>query len=70
MAGLNDPSRKALPPAAGGSISGHRVLLAVLMFVIFIAAVTGVVMTISSGQPAMAIAIGLVAAAFFCRVGC
>jgi hypothetical protein len=70
MAGLNDPSRKTLPPAAGGSISGHRVLLGVLLFFIGIAAITGVAMTLSSGQPQLAIAIGLVAAAFFCRVGC
>ncbi len=73
MVGLNDgPSlhpKKALPPAAGGSISGVRVLMGILVFFIGVAAVTGVAMAVMSGQPAMAIAIGLVAGAFFCRVG-
>lgn len=62
-------SKKQLPPAAGGSISGMRVLMGVLLFLIGIAAVTGVAMAASSGQPALAIAIGLVAGAFFCRIG-
>jgi hypothetical protein len=63
-------SRSALPPAAGGSISGMRLLLGVLLFVIGIAVVVGVAMAASSGQPAIAIAIGLVGVAFFTRVGC
>jgi hypothetical protein len=70
MAGLGkDPlgQKKALPPAAGGSISGHRVLMGILLLLI---AVSGVAMAASSGQPTLAIAIGLIAAAFFCRVGC
>jgi hypothetical protein len=70
MAAFNDPSRKTLPPAAGGSISGHRVLMGVLLFLIGIAAITGVAMTLASGQPTLAIAVGLIAAAFFCRIGC
>ena len=74
MVGLGkDPleqSKNALPPAAGGSISGTRVLMAILLVLIAVAAVTGVAMSVSAGQPALAIAIGLVAGAFFCRVGC
>lgn len=74
MVGLDDGpgqrSKKALPPAAGGSISGTRVLMGVLLLLIGVAAVTGVAMAAASGQPALAIAIGLISAAFFCRVGC
>ena len=62
--------QRALPPAAGGSISASRLLMVVLVLAIGIAAITGVAMAVTSGQPAMAIAIGLVAGAFFCRVGC
>ncbi|BBZ00740.1 hypothetical protein MCHIJ_01770 [Mycolicibacterium chitae] len=73
MVGFDDgpvgQSKKALPPAAGGSISGHRALLAVLLFVIGVAVVTGVAVAVMSGQVAVAIAIGLVGAAFFSRVG-
>ena len=61
---------RPLPPAASGSISGTRLLMAVLLLAIAVAAITGVVMAAASGQPAMAIAIGLVSSAFFCRVGC
>lgn len=63
------PSRNALPPAAGGSISGTRVYLAMLLIVIAVAAIVGVVVAASSGQPTVAIAIALISGAFFCRVG-
>jgi hypothetical protein len=64
------PVGQPLPPAAGGSISGHRLLMAVLLVLIAIAAISGVSMALMSGQPAVAFAIGLVSAAFFCRIGC
>ncbi|CAJ1508559.1 hypothetical protein [[Mycobacterium] burgundiense] len=67
--GTAGQSKKALPPAAGGSISGHRALLGVLLLLIGVAVVTGVAVAVMSGQPAIAIAIGLVGAAFFSRVG-
>ena len=73
MAGLrNGPlgPRRALPPAAGGSINGMRVLMGVLLLVILVAAIMGVVVALSTGQPTVAIIIGLLAAAFFTRVGC
>jgi hypothetical protein len=74
MVGIDhDPvgeSRKALPTAASGSISPRRILLAILLLLIAIAAITGVAMAITSGQPTVAFAISLVTAAFFCRVGC
>jgi hypothetical protein len=62
--------RRALPPAAGGSINGMRVLMGILLFVILVGAIMGVVVALSSGQPTVALIIGLVAAAFFARVGC
>jgi hypothetical protein len=63
-------SRTAMPPAAGGSINGMRVLLGLVLFVIAVASIMGVVVALSSGQPTVALIIGLVAAAFFARVGC
>lgn len=62
--------RSALPPAAGGSINGMKVLLGLLLLLILAGAVTGVLVALSSGQPQVAVIIGLVAAAFFARVGC
>jgi hypothetical protein len=62
--------RAPLPPAAGGSINGMRLLMGLILLVIAIGAVMGVVVALSSGQWQMALIIGLVAAAFFARVGC
>jgi hypothetical protein len=60
----------ALPRNAGGSINGHRLLLGIVLVMIAIAAVTGIVVSLASGQPTAALIIGLVSAAFFARVGC
>ncbi len=62
--------RTAMPPTAGGSINGHRMLMGLLLLLIGIAAIAGVLVAVSSGQPTIALIIGLVAAAFFARVGC
>jgi hypothetical protein len=62
--------RNALPRAGGGSINGTKVLLGLVLLLIAIASITGVVVAVSSGQPQIALIIGLLAAAFFCRVGC
>ena len=74
MTGPNDgslgPSRNTLPRAVGGSINGTRVLLGLVLFVIAIASIMGIVVALSSGQPTVALIIGLVAGAFFARVGC
>lgn len=74
MVGIDDrsarQSTKALPPAASGSVHGVRVLMAIVFVLIAIASVTGVVFAMASGQPTAAIAIGLVAGAFFCGVAC
>jgi hypothetical protein len=63
-------SPTALPPVAGGSINGMRVLMGLILFVIAVAAIMGVVVEVASGRPQVALIIGLVAAAFFARVGC
>ena len=74
MAGSqNGPLRRPrveLPHPAGGSINGMRVLMGILLLVILVAAIMGVMVSLSSGQPTVAIIIGLLAAAFFTRVGC
>jgi uncharacterized membrane protein len=59
-----------MPPAAGGSINGTRLLMALLLLAIAVGAIMGVVVALSSGQPTVALIIGLVAGAFFARVGC
>jgi hypothetical protein len=70
MARVHDVSRNGLPPAAGGSINGMRVLMAFVLLFIGIAAIVGISMALSSGQWQFALLIGLVCAAFFSRVGC
>ncbi|BBZ30022.1 hypothetical protein MMAD_43170 [Mycolicibacterium madagascariense] len=45
-------------------------LMGILLLLIAVGAITGVVVALSSGQPTIALVIGLVAAAFFTRVGC
>ena len=64
------PPQTALPRAAGGSINGMRILMGLLLLAIAVGAVIGVLVALSSGQPTIALIIGLVAAAFFTRVGC
>ena len=65
-----DNAKLAPPRAGGGSINGMRILMALLLLAIAVGAITGVVVALSSGQPTVALIIGLVAAAFFTRVGC
>jgi len=64
------PRRPAIPPAAHGSINGMRILMGLLLLVIAAGAITGVFVALSSGQWQVALIIGLVAGAFFARVGC
>lgn len=47
-----------------------RWLMALLLVVIALTAVSGVVMAAMSGQTPLAVAIGLISLAFFSRVGC
>ena len=73
MAGLNNRTSRSgngLPPAAGGSVNGVRLLLAIMFVLIAIASITGVVFAVMTGQPTVAVATGLIAAAFFCGVVC
>ena len=44
--------------------------MGLLLLLIAVGAVMGVVVALTSGQPTIALIIGLVAAAFFARVGC
>jgi hypothetical protein len=65
--GESKPARLIIPSS---SIDGDRVLLGVLLLVIGVSAIVGVVVAAVSGQPTVALIIGLFAAAFFSRVGC
>jgi hypothetical protein len=62
-------SQTAVRRAAGGAVNGTRILLGVILLLIGIAAIGGVVVTLRNGQTDAAIVIGIVAAAFFTRVG-
>ncbi|MGX9670769.1 hypothetical protein [Mycobacterium sp. HM-7] len=54
-----------------GAVNGRRVLLmGTLLLLIAVAAVSGIVFAMSSGQPQVALIIGLVSAAFFSRIRC
>ncbi|KUH71421.1 hypothetical protein AU184_15725 [Mycolicibacterium novocastrense] len=56
---------------AGGADQHHvRWFYVLLLTVIAIAAIAGVASTLAMGQPQVAFVIGLVAVAFFSRVGC
>jgi hypothetical protein len=58
------------PPGAGGSVDGIRWMKALLLAVIAICALAGIVSTAAMGQTQAALAIGIIAMAFFSRVGC
>jgi hypothetical protein len=53
-----------------GAVNGHRLLMGILLMLIAVAAISGIVFALSTGQPTVALVIGLVAGAFFSRVGC
>ena len=57
------------PVRPGGAIH-VRWITVLLLAVIAIAALAGIVSTAAMGQTAVSIAIGIVALAFFSRVGC
>ncbi|MGV0851987.1 hypothetical protein [Mycolicibacterium phlei] len=56
-------------PVRPSSAIGVRWFYVVLLALIAIAAIVGVVSTASMGQTPLAIAIGLIAVAFFSRIG-
>jgi len=54
-----------------GAVNGHRVLfMGIVLMLIAVAAISGIVFALSTGQPTVALIIGLVSGAFFSRVGC
>jgi hypothetical protein len=61
---------KTTPSRAGGSLDGTRWVYGLLLAFIAIAAVAGIVSTAALGQTQAALAIGIIALAFFSRVGC
>lgn len=63
MSGAGKPI--VVTPRWNRVLSAHRVVLAVLLVAIFIAAVTGVFVAVSMGQTTAAFAIALVAGGFF-----
>jgi hypothetical protein len=72
---LGDESRavtgsKTTLSGAGGSLDGMRWVKGLLLAVIAICAVAGIVSTAALGHTQAALAIGIVALAFFSRVGC
>jgi len=72
MVGVNDDPM-GHPPAAGPMASGSvttRWLVGTLLFLIGIAAIVGIVVTTTIGQPTVALIIALFAGAFFSRVAC
>jgi uncharacterized integral membrane protein len=56
--------------AANPHVDHHRWMIGILLLLIAVSAVTGVVVALTMGQTTAALIIGLVAAAFFTRVGC
>jgi hypothetical protein len=58
-------------PVRTGADQHHvRWFYVLLLVVIAIAAIAGIVSTMAMGQPQVAFVIGLVAVAFFSRIGC
>jgi hypothetical protein len=54
-----------------GAVNGQRVLLmGIVLMLIAVAAVSGIVFALTTGQPTVALIIGLISGAFFSRVGC
>lgn len=64
------PGSERTPPGAGGSLDGIRWMKGLLLAVIAICALAGIVSTAAMGQTQAALAIGIIALAFFSRVGC
>ncbi len=56
--------------AAAAHVDHHRWMIGILLLLIAISAITGVAVALTMGQTTAALIIGLVATAFFTRVGC
>ncbi|WP_101952001.1 hypothetical protein [Mycobacterium sp. 3519A] len=68
--GRSVPGPKARLSGAGGSVDGVHWVKNSLLAVIAICALAGIVSTASMGQTQAALAIGIVALAFFSRAWC
>jgi hypothetical protein len=64
------PGPKVRPAGAGGSVDGIHWVKNTLLALIAICALAGIVSTASMGQTQAALAIGMVALAFFSRAWC
>ncbi len=64
------PGPKVRPAGAGGSVEGIHWVKGLLLAFIAICAVAGIVSTAEMGQTQAALAIGIVALAFFSRAWC
>ncbi|MDH6247112.1 hypothetical protein [Mycobacterium sp. OTB74] len=65
------PQHRPLARSYSGAVNGRRVLLmGIVLLLIAVAAISGIMFALSSGQPQVALIIGLISAAFFSRVGC
>jgi hypothetical protein len=64
------PGVKIRPAGAGGSVDGIHWVKNLLLAVIAICALAGIVSTAAMGQTQAALAIGIVALAFFSRAWC
>ncbi|MCV7317475.1 hypothetical protein H7J77_18255 [Mycolicibacillus parakoreensis] len=63
---MSGPGRRVgAVPRSGGALSLRRLMLAVLCVAVLVVATAGIVATATAGQSSLAIAIGLVAGAFF-----
>jgi hypothetical protein len=70
MLGKEGGAVRPKPAGAGGSLDGIHWVKGLLLAVIAICAVAGIVSTAAAGQTHAALAIGIIALAFFSRAGC
>ncbi|MFL0242809.1 hypothetical protein [Mycobacterium sp. SMC-17] len=71
MSTMVAPQHVPVARAHSGAVNGRRVLfMGILLLLIAVAAVSGILFAMSSGQPQVALIIGLISAAFFSRIRC
>lgn len=71
MAAAHGPSKYVVvAPRPSGAVHSHRILLALVVVIALIAAITGVIVAASTGHATAALVIALVASAWFCAALC